>query len=380
MVATLFLVFSPRSRMRLRDRYSTGRIKWLACVAMHQDSFVTDLAIVLGVAALTGLVFRLLRQPSILGYLFAGLLVGPYLPVPLLADPHRVHALSEFGVVLVMFAVGLEFRLEKFFRVLPVSGLTGLIEISALIVGGYFLGLALGWTEIGSLFLGACLCISSTMAVSKIFEQRPVADDVRTSVFGVLVLQDVAAIALIAVMTALSKGANAEFGDVMVLLGKLIAVLVCIIALGMFVIPRWIRLIERTKSKETLVVGAIGFVLRACSLGRKIGLLDCPWGVPGRDFGGRVGTRKKSRALDGCCTGRLRLRLFCFDRNVRQSRACGQASTDLAARSVRGDWPAVRVSPAWRPAFGYRAAPLGCCWSCPRANWRIRVHPRADRA
>lgn len=238
---------------------------------MHHDGFVTDLAIVLGVAAITGLIFRLLRQPSILGYLFAGLLVGPNLKVPLFADPSRVHALSEFGVVLVMFAVGLEFRLEKFFRVLPVSGLTGIIEISTLFIGGYFLGHALGWTEIGSLFLGACLCISSTMAVTKIFEQRPVPNDVRTSVFGVLVLQDVAAIALIAVMTALSQGADAEFKDVVVLLGRLLAVLVLIITLGMFIIPRGIRFIAKTRSSETLVVGSVGLCFALSLLAEKLG-------------------------------------------------------------------------------------------------------------
>ncbi len=238
---------------------------------MHHDSFVTDLAIVLGVAAITGLVFRLLKQPSILGYLFAGLLVGPYLPVPLFADPKRVHALSEFGVVLVMFAVGLEFRLSKFFKVLPVSGLTGLVEISALYFGGYLLGQFLGWTEIGSLFLGACLCISSTMAVSKIFEQRPVAEDVRASVLGVLVLQDVAAIALIAIMTALSQGAHASFGHVLVLLGRLLAVLVSIVVVGMFVVPRAVRLLARTKSLETLVVGAIGLCFSLALLAEKLG-------------------------------------------------------------------------------------------------------------
>jgi CPA2 family monovalent cation:H+ antiporter-2 len=238
---------------------------------MHHDGFVTDLAIVLGVAGITGLIFRLLRQPSILGYLFAGLLVGPYIPMPLFAEPKRIHALSEFGVVLVMFAVGLEFRLEKFFRVLPVSGLTGIIEISTLFIGGYFLGQWLGWTEIGSLFLGACLCISSTMAVTKIFEQRPVPNDVRTSIFGVLVLQDVAAIALIAVMTALSQGADADLGGVLLLLGRLLAVLVLIITLGMFVIPRGMRILAKTRSSETLVVGSMGLCFSLALLAKNLG-------------------------------------------------------------------------------------------------------------
>ncbi len=97
---------------------------------MHGQSLVADLAVVLGVAAVTSVIARRLHQPSILGYLVAGLLVGPYVPIPLMANQGRVEALAEFGVVLVMFAVGLEFRIAKLMRVLPTSGLTGLLQVS----------------------------------------------------------------------------------------------------------------------------------------------------------------------------------------------------------------------------------------------------------
>lgn len=225
---------------------------------MPHTGFVQDLAVVLGVAAITGFLFNRLRQPSILGYLLAGLIVGPYLPIPLFADPERVHALSELGVVLVMFAVGLEFRISKFLSVLPTSGVTGLVEIAALLTSGYLLGIALGWVDIRAVFLGACICISSTMAVSKILEQRPVADENRQLIYGVLVLQDVAAIALIAVMTALAKGSEASVGEVLSILGKLCAALVGLVAVGMFFVPRFMRMLERTGSKEVLAVGGVG--------------------------------------------------------------------------------------------------------------------------
>lgn len=76
-------------------------------------TFLADIAIVTGVAAITGLTARALRQPTILGYLLAGLIVGPSIPIPLFADPHRIEALAEFGVILVMFSVGLEFRVAR---------------------------------------------------------------------------------------------------------------------------------------------------------------------------------------------------------------------------------------------------------------------------
>lgn len=238
---------------------------------MHGPSFVQDLAIVLGVAGVTGLFSQWLKQPSVLGYLFAGLVVGPYLSVPLFADFKRVESLSEFGVVLVMFAVGLEFRIERFLRVLPTAGLTTLIEISVLFTVGYALGNLFGWNELQSLFLGACICISSTMAVTKILVRHPVNPATRELIFGVLVLQDVAAVGLIAVMTALAKGAEASFHEVLIILAKLVAILIVLLMVGMLVIPRYVRSLVATKSAETLVVGAVGVCFSTALLAKQLG-------------------------------------------------------------------------------------------------------------
>ena len=86
---------------------------------MHTNPFLIDLALVLAVAGVTGLLARLGRQPSILGYLLAGLIVGPYVPIPIFVDHERIETVAEFGVILVMFAIGLEFRIGRLIRVLP---------------------------------------------------------------------------------------------------------------------------------------------------------------------------------------------------------------------------------------------------------------------
>src|SRR5262245_24302209 len=95
-------------------------------------TFLQDLALVLSVAAVTTVVFRKLRQPVVLGYLLAGLIVGPHIPIPLFADLDRVHALAELGVVLVMFSVGLEFSIRKLVRVVPTAGIVGLVQVSSM--------------------------------------------------------------------------------------------------------------------------------------------------------------------------------------------------------------------------------------------------------
>src|SRR5687767_4037399 len=90
--------------------------------------FLRDLSLILCVAALTTILFQRIRQPVVLGYLLAGLIVGPHLPVPLFADTRVAHTLSELGVILLMFSLGMEFSLRKVARVAPTAGIIAIIE------------------------------------------------------------------------------------------------------------------------------------------------------------------------------------------------------------------------------------------------------------
>ncbi len=238
---------------------------------MHGAAFVADLAVVLGVAAVTCVLARLLNQPTILGYLLAGLIVGPYLPIPLFADAVRVGALAEFGVILVMFAIGLEFRLAKLARVLPASGFTGLVQISFLLWCGLTVGQALGWSVVESAFLGTGIAISSTMVVSRVFAQNPVRSDVRQFVLGVLVIQDLAAVGLIAAMTAVAAGGGLAAGELAGVVGELAAVLVVMVVVGLLVVPRAVRAASRLESREILAVVSIGVCFATALLAEKFG-------------------------------------------------------------------------------------------------------------
>src|ERR671931_2341703 len=101
---------------------------------MHDaHEFLKSLSIVLGVAAVTTVLFQRLRQPVVLGYLIAGLIVGPHVPIPLVADPAVVETLSELGVILLMFSLGLEFSLRRLAEEGPTAGVTALLETSFMV-------------------------------------------------------------------------------------------------------------------------------------------------------------------------------------------------------------------------------------------------------
>lgn len=219
---------------------------------------VADFAVVLGVATVTGALARRLKQPPVLGYLLAGLIVGPYIPIPLFADVERVREMSELGVVLVMFTVGLEFSLSRAAQVLPTAGLAAAVQISGLFWAGNLVGVALGLSTPGQVVMGAGLCVSSTMVVTKVFEVHKPPTDVRSLVLGVLVLQDIVAIVLIAVVTAVAAGASASPGELLGVAGQLLGAIVVAGLVGLVVIPRLTKAVARLDMAEVDTVFAVG--------------------------------------------------------------------------------------------------------------------------
>src|SRR6516162_3304659 len=222
-------------------------------------SFLEDLGMVLCVAAVTTVVFDAIRQPIVVGYLIAGLIVGPHVPIPLLADPDRIEVLSELGVILLMFALGLEFSIRKLIRLGPTAGFVTALQVGLMIWIGYVLGHAMGWTELESIFIGVALSISSTTIVAKAFgEQGNLSQQLRDLVFGVLLAEDLTAVMLLAVLTGLASGADLSTNMMLVTVGKLGLFLVALVGGGLLIVPRAVRLVVRLQRPETTLIASIG--------------------------------------------------------------------------------------------------------------------------
>ena len=132
----------------------------------HLPDLIADLGLILTVAAITTLVFKKIKQPLVLGYIIAGVLVGPYVPLlPTVLDETSIRVWSELGVIFLLFSLGLEFSFKKVVKVGGTSGVTALVTVGFMLVMGYFTGQMLGWTSMDSLFLGGILSISSTTII-----------------------------------------------------------------------------------------------------------------------------------------------------------------------------------------------------------------------
>ncbi len=243
---------------------------------MDAHDFLKALTIVLCTAGLTTVVFQRLRQPVVLGYILAGLIVGPHVPVPLIADSTVVQTLSELGVILLMFSLGLEFSLRKLLKVGVAAMLTAFIQCSVMVWLGYVAGRAFGWTTREAIFTGAIIAISSTTIIAKAFDEQRIHGRLRDLVVGVLIVEDLIAVLLMATLTALSSAEGLNAVTVAKSSGRLGAFLIVLVSLGLVVVPRTIRAILRLDRAETTLVASIGicfaFALAALELGYSVAL------------------------------------------------------------------------------------------------------------
>jgi K+:H+ antiporter len=219
-----------------------------------------DIVIIVVAALIGGLVAYMLKQPLILGYILAGVMVGPYTGGVTITEIHNIELLAEIGVALLLFALGLEFSLKKLNSVRLIALLGTPLQILLTIIYGYGLGYLLGWGWVQSFWLGGVISLSSTMVVLKTLMNRGLLGTLSSRVMiGMLMVQDLAVVPLMIILPQL---ANPKAGLPLLGLAALKAAvfLSLMILLGTRVLPRLMAYIARWNSRELfiLAVTAIG--------------------------------------------------------------------------------------------------------------------------
>ena len=228
--------------------------------AAHDVSFLQDLAIVMIVAGLVTIVFHRLKQPVVLGYILAGVIIGPHTPpLPLIANDETIQTLSELGIIFLMFSLGLEFSLRKLKQVGATAFIGATLAILVMLCAGYSLGQAFGWSSIDSIFLGAILSISSTTIVIKALAElglnkKPFAQ----LIFGVLIVEDILAIVMIALLSGFATTGSFAFADIGITVLQLGSFLGILLVAGLILVPRLLNYVARFKSNEMLLITVLG--------------------------------------------------------------------------------------------------------------------------
>lgn len=235
---------------------------------------VADLALILTSAGVVTVIFKLLKQPLVLGYLVAGFLVGPHLHIfPTVTDVAEVEVWSEIGIIFMMFAVGLEFSFKKLMSVGSKAFLTAFIGIIGMIGVGALLGLVMGWGAMESIFLGGMLSMSSTAIIIKAFEDMKLKDQPFASLTTVvLIIQDIVAVVMMVLISTVAASKNSAPGKEMLMsIVKLVFFLILWFVVGIYLIPTLLRKFKKYINNENLLIISIGLCFAMVIIANKVG-------------------------------------------------------------------------------------------------------------
>jgi CPA2 family monovalent cation:H+ antiporter-2 len=241
---------------------------------MHQLApLIYDLAVMLGVAGIVMVVFQYIHQPLVLGYLVAGMIVGPYTPPHgFITDITSIKTLSELGVIFLMFSLGLEFSFEKLMKVGLPAMIIGVIEVAAMVIVGFLLGHALGWPRDDSLFLGAALSISSTTIIVKAIQDL----NLKTKHFahlavGILIVEDLIAVLLLVALSTVVVTGNVFSFDIAKAGLRLLLVVSSWVFIGYFLVPPIFKFMAKIINQEILTILAVALCLFLSCFAVKLG-------------------------------------------------------------------------------------------------------------
>jgi len=234
----------------------------------HAIGFIQDLAVIMAIAGVVTVLFHRLKQPVVLGYIVAGVIIGPYTPpFQLIHDEATIQTLGELGVVFLMFSLGLEFSLKKLFKVGATAFVAAASEILLMIWIGYEIGQWFGWNTMDSLFLGAMLAISSTTIIVKALSELGMkGEPFAQLIFGILIVEDILAIAMLVLLSGIAQTGSVSAGVAFVTLGKLLLFMTVSMVIGILIVPRALDYVAKAKSDEMLLVTVLGFCFGFCLL------------------------------------------------------------------------------------------------------------------
>ena len=236
-------------------------------------NLIEDLALILVVAGIVTLVFKKLKQPLVLGYIVAGFLVSPHMPyIMSVVDKGDIHTWADIGVMFLLFSLGLDFSFKKILKMGMAPVIAALTIIFSMMTLGILVGHSFGWNRMDCIFLGGMLAMSSTTIIYKAFDDLGLRQQRFASlVMSVLILEDVLAIVMMVMLSAIASGNNPDDGEMLGSILKIVFFLVLWFVVGIFLIPLFFRKTRKLMNSETMVIVALGLCCLMAVLSTKVG-------------------------------------------------------------------------------------------------------------
>ena len=234
---------------------------------------VKDLALILMVAGIVTIIFKKLKQPLVLGYIVAGFLVSPHMPYTMsVIDETDIKTWADIGVIFTLFSLGLDFSFKKIVKMGASPIIATVVIVFFMMMLGISIGHGFGWSKMDCIFLGGMLAMSSTTIIYKAFDDMGLRQQKFAGmVMSVLILEDILAIVMMVMLSAIAGGNNPDGEQMIGSVIKIAFFLILWFIVGIFAIPLFLRSVRKLINNETLLIVALGLCCGMAVLSTKVG-------------------------------------------------------------------------------------------------------------
>jgi CPA2 family monovalent cation:H+ antiporter-2 len=259
------------------------------------EQILQDFAIVMIISTAMAVIFHKLKQPLVIGFIVAGIIIGPYSPpFSLVKNQDILNLFAELGVILLLFTVGMEFPIQKLRNIGKRAMIIATTEAFGTLIAGFFASQALGMSFFDSLFLSLSVSVTSTVIVMRVLEElKMMKDEAATLILGTAIIEDILVISLLAIFQSVGSTGNVSFWEISLSIGMTLAFIGGVLLLGSKTIPKLIDIVAKTNQHDVLIVACVGLAFGMAFLAFELGISV----AAGAFFAGVLIAESKSHAI-----------------------------------------------------------------------------------
>jgi CPA2 family monovalent cation:H+ antiporter-2 len=265
---------------------------------------IQDFAIIMVIASAMALISHRLKQPLVIGYIGAGMIIGPYTPpFSFILHPEVLNLLAEIGIVLLLFVVGLEYPIAKLRSVGKKALVIAFAEAFGTLGVGFAVGQIIGMTLFDSLFIALSISVTSTVVLSRVLQEFGIAKtDVSYLLLGVTVIEDIIIVSTLAVLQSVASTGTPAIEDIVISVGMVLAFIAGALFIGSKTIPRFVDFVSKTSQIDVLLVAILGVAFGLSFIANQLGISV----AAGAFFAGVLVAESKSQASARVLTSPLK--------------------------------------------------------------------------
>jgi CPA2 family monovalent cation:H+ antiporter-2 len=273
-------------------------------VAIEITQILQDFATIMIIAAIMTIISYKLKQPLILGYIGAGIIIGPHTPpFSFISNIEVLNLFAEIGIILLLFTVGMEFPIRNLKKIGKRATIITVAEQIGTLIAGFFVGQALGFSFFDSLFVAVALSVSSTVVILKVLEELKILrEEASNLTLGILIIEDIIILSIFALLHPISVTGNISIAEIVIPIGISIIFIAGVLIIGSRTIPRLVDFVARTNQSDVLVVAVLGLAFGFAYLSNLLGISV----AVGAFFAGVLIAESKSHAVTSILTTPIR--------------------------------------------------------------------------